>query len=684
MAWGARNMKTSKHALIGAILAAASLLSAPVAAKPAQTAPAPVLPPANASLQVKFDAASDAAAAGDCGTALTIFAGLASDPHIRPGSIPAAALAVRRGRCLILTGAYADGEAMIALGLPALRKAGDSFRIDIANAEQALGDAAVARWDHSAALAHYGAALGLLTGDDRLSPLMRLAQVTAFDGGGASLGYVDQAIAQIDSVAKPDKHLLAGFDTVRGRTLLNQGSVKAGYAELKKALALRGGLSSRVSLEDASMRYDLAEAALLSGDPDQARMYLAYTGAGRIQQSPFANAAYMEAPPCGPETGLKPADMAVVEFSINDSGRVVGTQTIYARGGADQAAAFARSVSGWRWDPAKLAAIPAFYRLLSRVELRCSNALGVAPDVLTPLRNRFLSWASEPLASSDVHDLNVATGFERLHAIAAEKGAAGQVPAQVAALTAAALYDPIAGDAVLADLDKALALARQARLPGAVTNLITVYRAEVARRNAENTETPRAHVSVGLKALAQDPAIAADPLAQDTAILLAVPPRPNAAERAETTAAFAQVASDERLGKNHPLRQLALLRLANLAAGENDAQKAQAYFARTGLSEQQCALIGAVPAMRSSGASSADYPREALMMGFEGWVQVETDIDANGSTRNQRPLIAYPPFVFVDAATGMARDFRYQASYRPGGGAACSAKSEVIRFVIPR
>lgn len=59
-------------------------------------------------------------------------------------------------------------------------------------------------------------------------------------------------------------------------------------------------------------------------------------------------------------------------------------------------------------------------------------------------------------------------------------------------------------------------------------------------------------------------------------------------------------------------------------------------------------------------------------MGFEGWTRVEFDVDSAGRTRQQRALISYPPFVFSDAASAMAKDFVYESSYRPGGDTACA------------
>ena len=67
-------------------------------------------------------------------------------------------------------------------------------------------------------------------------------------------------------------------------------------------------------------------------------------------------------------------------------------------------------------------------------------------------------------------------------------------------------------------------------------------------------------------------------------------------------------------------------------------------------------------------------------MGFEGWVNIEYDIKANGSTGNVRPLAAYPPLIFVEAATAIGKNVRYDTSYRPQQSTACSANSTLVNF----
>lgn len=137
------------------------------------------------------------------------------------------------------------------------------------------------------------------------------------------------------------------------------------------------------------------------------------------------------------------------------------------------------------------------------------------------------------------------------------------------------------------------------------------------------------------------------------------------------------------LPARHPLKVNALLRKANLLAAAKDTAGANAAFRQTGLNAEQCAMLGVTPAMLSSGAGAGAFPMAALQWGFEGWVQTEFDIAADGRTVTPRALIAYPPFVFDAAATDISRASRWASSYRPGGSVACAASHQSIRFMMP-
>jgi hypothetical protein len=447
---------------------------------------------------------------------------------------------------------------------------------------------------------------------------------------------------------------------------------------------LSGGLTPRITLQQAAIRGDLAQAALLNDDKADARLYLAYTGAGNTA---FATAAFMGPPDCGPETGLSPNDAAIVEFSIGDDGDVSNAQTVYTRGDYAVAAAFAQAVYGWYWDPGQIAKVPAFYKQLMRVELRCTNSSGGSAGILGPLTDRFLAWATPLLGDTSQETLKIGAGLEKLSAMAARAESEGALPTAVAALAVRGMVDPRrpADVTLLEGFDKALALADRANLPAEVRNAIVVLRLAASTKLARRTRGKA--VASGLlldgdagARLAAGAAIAGDAVAQDTLLLLSDAAR---SKGAGAVALLSRVADDRRLAEHHPLRQVALLQLANLAAADGKLDEAQGYFVRTGLTEEQCALIGVQPVMKSSGVSGADYPAEALWYSFEGWVNLEYNIDARGRTMGIRPVVAYPPFVFVDAAKKIAQDITFQASYRPAGGAACSGKLQTIRFSVP-
>ena len=54
-----------------------------------------------------------------------------------------------------------------------------------------------------------------------------------------------------------------------------------------------------------------------------------------------------------------------------------------------------------------------------------------------------------------------------------------------------------------------------------------------------------------------------------------------------------------------------------------------------------------------------DLSPQAEEWGFDGWVQAGFDIGADGSVKNARALISYPPFIFSDATEKAVSRFRY-------------------------
>ncbi|NKI99284.1 hypothetical protein [Novosphingobium sp. SG707] len=637
---------------------------------------AQIAPAAKPDLQSLFNAATDAWANNDCVKALPIFAQLADDPRIRPGTLPYAAIAVRRGDCLIATGQTAQGELMVQQGLPQLTRAGEEFANEVVRVEQRLGNLAAARWDHDTALAHYKAALALLKGQERSQTLMWLAQLTSFDSGNQALDTVEEGYALASAEAKPDKHAQAMWQMMKGRILLNHGRVKEGRAALEQALKLSPGTNGRLSVEEALLRADLAQAAMLTKDRETAYSFMAASGAGRLEKSLFTKAGQMEPPMCGPDTGLEPEDRAVVEFTISGQGQVESARTVYANGSYAKASAFARAVQQWVWPREDAARIPEFFRIATRVEIVCTRAEGTGGiSALNPLLTRFSQWAP----ASD------GLPWSRWLAAAEAAQKAGKEDAELAALVRLALVDLRGAQDRQASIERGLVLARggSRAIPAEAAHAALVLLESSRPQTGHKGEDSERVAMDQLLALADDPALAQDALAQDTALLIGAPARARSSQAERIQAALIRVAQDQRLAEHHPLRQFAQLRLANEAARSGDLDKAGQWFATTGLTQEQCALIGPRPALTNSNSAPSHFPTEALRYGFEGWARTEFDIQADGHTAQVRTVIAYPPFVFTDAARDMFTGVRYQSSYRPERGAACSASSDFVRFVIP-
>lgn len=641
--------------ILGMALAAA----APVATKPT-------------TLQAQFDAAADAYAERRCAEAVTAYLALERHPAILRNPLARAAAGVRKGVCLIRTGHVAEGEAAIRANLPTVEAKGADFAGDVRDARTALAGAAQLRFDYDVAIAETEKALALATGADRITPLQMLAGLTMFDGDGRALRYAEEArtlVAGAKAFAKTD---VAAVQTTSARVLLNAGRAKEGYALLKDSLAKQGGLTTRIRLGDVSTRSDLAIAALLTGDKDGARQYLAFTGAGRISDAPFARAQAMDPPACDPTIGLKPSDVAVVEFSLGEDGQVLSALPVYVTGGRQAAIAFARAVAGWSWSAEQAKQVPPFYRALTRVELRCSTGADV-PDSWGLLADAASAWlfADDAPAWDGLSDA-AAVSRQRAALAAARPGTRAELAALFALTRNVSLPTPERQTLV----DRAAALAPGVDAPAPLRTWLGVTR-------LQSDEVRGDRWRESLRALLADPAIGGDPLSASV-LRLALAGR-NARRKGspEDLALLDRVIAEPGLPEHHPLKVHALLRKANLLAEGGDLAGADAAFRKTGLDAEQCAMLGVTPALKHSGANSSDFPMEAMRWGFEGWVQTEFDIAADGRTVQQRAIIAYPPFVFDEAAIGIARQSRWTSSYRPGGSVACAASHMPIRFMLP-
>ncbi|MCC2975563.1 energy transducer TonB [Sphingomonas sp. PL-96] len=631
-------------------------------------------PAAAPSLQQLFDRASQSAADGKCAEALQDFAAVEARVRSKPNPLLTGAIDVRKGSCLVNLRREEEGEAALRRGLPVLAGRGKEFTRDVRDGQAALGGVLMRRFDYAGAAAAYREALDRSEGSDRILPLMSLAQVLAFDGDGEALRYATEARTIVFADPGMSKDSKAAVQTIHARVLLNQGQLKEAYAELKEGLQKQGGLGNRVGIGDIVTRSDLAVAAMLNRDRDSARRYLAYTGAGRMQDTPFGRAASMQPPLCGGATGLKPEDFAIIEFSLGDDGAVSGVLPVYTTGGREVALAFARAVSEWSWRPEDVKSVPALFRYATRVELRCTR-VGERPDLTDPLADRFQAWAAETGTGGGAWaDLPDARAIAPIRAAVASARTSGNRPALVQALAALGANRAAPDQERSEALEEAIREAAQTNAPVPVQTYLAIERIGVAgggKRDREDFRTLLARADV-----------AADPLSAATLRLLIAVPGYRRSRADDAMPLLQSVADAPELPAQHPLKVNALLQQATILADKGDLAAARALFDRTGLDEGQCALIGLRPALRRSGASTADYPMEAVRMGFEGWGMTEFDIAADGRTIAPRVVAAYPPFIFNEAAASIFRDARYESSYRPSGGLACTAEQKSISFKL--
>ena len=633
-----------------------------------QAAGAPAAAAAGApTLQQRFDQATQLANDNRCAEAIAIFDAIA--PRLAKSPVATAALRVRKGGCLIYLTRAVEGAAMIRAALPVLEGQGASFADEVIDARVRLAREARARFDYDAAVADGRAALARATGAARVRPLMLLASLLMFDHDGAALAYAQEARAIALADPGLSKKDVANVQTIYARVLMNEGRDKEAYTVLKDSLVKRGGLTSRVGLDDVATRSDLAIAALRNKDMENARQYLAYTGAGRMADAPYAKAVSMQPPTCADVPGLTPQDVAIVEYSLTDHGRVVGAVPIFTTAKRAAAIAFAQAVSDWSWRSDDVTSIKPFFRLASRVELRCLKT-PAAPALTTPLVDATTAWiAQQGVASPAWADLSDAAALPLQRAAMNE----GSEAARFAALFALMRNAVVPADERARLAGQALAQATALRAPVAVRALASISAIY------EDTNAYRA----ALRLLLADPAFAADPLSAATVRVLIALPGYRRSPPDDAAQLLAAVIAEPGLPERHPLKIAAMLQQANVRAAKGDLAGAKQAFAATGLTTEQCSLLGITPAMRSIGTTGNDFPMEAQRFEFEGWVSTEFDISADGRTIAPRAVVAYPPFVFDEAATDIMRDSRFTSSFRPEGALACAGRQHSVVFRQP-
>jgi outer membrane biosynthesis protein TonB len=151
-----------------------------------------------------------------------------------------------------------------------------------------------------------------------------------------------------------------------------------------------------------------------------------------------------------------------------------------------------------------------------------------------------------------------------------------------------------------------------------------------------------------------------------------------AREDEEAAELAAQVRATDGLPADDPTIADAIRLQASLAAGDGDMAAARTAQAALGPQADPCDVPRR---LRPVNTSPNDYPNQAMRWGFEGWASVESTVGGDGVPAEIRTVMAYPPFVFGEAAQEVAGRTRYERLYLPEG-VRCQAERTTVEFRV--
>lgn len=616
------------------------------------------------TVQQQFEAGSAALAEADWARAEEIFRGL-ERRLISSNARSLAITRVRRATALLELSRLDDSAEALRLSLPNLPQDDASLYPDRYLGLVSLGRIAETRLDYPAALQHFRAAAAIPVDEiDRLSAYRGLVQTQLFDDPDAALRDANTALA-IAQRPGSDREMTAQMHTLKGRALLNLGRHREAREELTTAMRLLGNLTLRVNYADLVARSDLALAALLSGDEENARRYLAYTGAGRFNHGYISTPRGNRLPPCG--AGLSPDDVAVVQLWALPDGSVGYAMPIYASRRGPAALTFARAVQSWTFDPERLREIPSLLLAASRVEIRCTQHRGAQWNVGDMLGRALMDLAGTP------GDPPLPPGRQTPEmlraAVTALEARRDATPAQLVSALAALASHPLLETAERRTVYRdAFEIAARARMAPDLLAPLAFYAS--VREGTETEEDVEAAFAL--------PEIQASPEAAAILRLLSAQTRYFKGEY-DMAARIVNEARASAVVTGSPMLTAYSADLAALIEAVRTRGSRATSTATTvpGAGAPRCALV---PRRQQSSGSASDYPNEALRWSFGGWAIVEHNVQPDGQATNGRVVTAYPPFVFGDAARSIGGRTRLEPGAGPTG-AAC-VNREIVRFSI--
>lgn len=650
------------------LVSAALIATAPLVA---QTTPP-------STVQQEFTAATELQDARKFAEALAAWETL--EKRVTRNARSLAIVRVRKAAALMALDRLDEAGEAARAGLAGLPVTDATVREDRFTALMSLGRIAQGALDYASAAERYAEAEALAEDPvEKLRSLNALLHVQTF----VDIEKAQTTLAKLQPIM--DGKTIS--DTLRGilksrasEYYLNRGDFTQARKIAGQAVEALGGLGYKITVADVAARSDYAIAAIRLGAGDDARKYLAYSGAGMTgakDKDSFGAGADFDPPDCGGEDGLKPDDVAIVQFAVDDLGRVSESVPVYSSRDGAVALAFARAVLGWSWSIDAFKGVSPFFRQNVRVELRCSTAFS-RPGVIDLLDDSLAAWlTTKGVATPTEAPGPIAAAYARDHAAIAQLAPNDATLKSVPVLAAVARNGVAPREESYGAAMRGLSLIEAADAP-APARLSFALRAAM---NARDTKDYSTAYQRELSQMLERPIYAGDPVARGVLSLM-IADGLRTKDRAKAKTVLQPVADDAALPANHPLRVGALMRIAAIDSAMGNRAGAQQAFAQTGLDEQQCALLDAPPAPIRFGGPD-QFPMEAIRWGFEGWGRVQYDVDAEGRPHNARTIVSYPPFVFTDASTNVVNASRFTKAYRPGGSIGCGGLSNRIRFLMP-
>lgn len=618
------------------------------------------------TLQQRYDAAEAAFAAGEYEKASTLFADvLARMSKTQRGSPAEADLRQRLGEADIALGRLESGLATLTPVIAIYEKAkATSSLVDV---HTLIGRAHEKLGEMRQAAESYQTALDLNTDPARIQglsiPLTR------------ALVFIDTARARrmADAMLKDFKpgedkrrsgELLGEFQMLRGRVELNAGNHGEALDWFKKAAKSAGGIGTRVSLADVAIRSDLALASHLTGDNDKAFYYIAMSGAGRMggKGPQFPDWRVLNLPDCSPAFDIGPDDLVVLDIALGDDGRVRSAAPIYSTKPGKIEAEFVKAARTWLWSAEEMQKTEPFWRLSIRIATRCAFS--------TDRRWAGAGFVSELVkevnAKKPLQDVDGRVGTDALRAELARREATDGPDSMslVPVLATLAVEDE---EGVYIERTRQIMESNGISSRARAILDVLVSRSLMQRGGEALQKQPEAGW----------PGDVADWFRIEQGLQL------EKRNRSEQAARLYAAVFERGNAKTDTLAQFAALRLASIAYAGKAQESASNYLSATGLRPDQCALVDAKPIPESTGASSNDYPLEALNWGFEGYMVSNYDVGIDGKTQAPRVVFAYPPFVFEDTMERIISRWRFKPIYREGEQIGCTGAKQSIRFNIP-